>query len=91
MEDFLKTWMWSKEDRGAKMTPGFLAVGSEWLVGSLLSWGKWGLEVVGERKSRTLFLDRLNLSFLLYIHMEMRNRQLNMSVEIKILFGKASV
>lgn len=47
--------------------------------------------MVGERKSRTLFLDRLNLSFLLYIHMEMRNRQLDMSVEIKILFGKVSV
>lgn len=55
MEDFLKTWVWSKEDRGTKMTPGFLAVGSEWLVGSLLRWGKWGMEVVGERKSRTVF------------------------------------
>lgn len=59
--------------------------------GIIAEMGQVGLEVVGERKSRTLFLDRLNLSFLPYIYMEMRNRQLNMSVEIKILFGKVSV
>ena len=83
MQDFLKSWMLSKAGRGARMTPGFLAVGTEWLMGSLLGWGSLGTEVVGERKSKSV-LDRLNLSLLLYVHMEVRSRHLDMSVEMKI-------
>lgn len=57
--------------------------------GVLAGTGQLGTQVAGE-KSKSI-LDRLNLSFLLYVHVEVRGGQLDMSVEINFSFGSVSL
>lgn len=58
--------------------------------GVLAGTGQLGTQVAGERRSQS-DLDRLSLSFLLYVHVEVRGGQLDMSVERNISFGSVSL